>query len=211
MAIFGGSSTSSQPLSSPQQTSTSRLSSFGRSSSHTPRHSGGIDPFDSGGTSSSSWSRYGRWCPSSVDPTRILWMMDRCIRSWAWRMFMVFFSVFLLFGAQIQHLWTAPAGDIVFDILAMFTFAFFLVDMTIRIFVEPNYCNISFSCCRGGYESRACSLGSFMFWCDLASTGVILYEVSFINKPHYEVISVDIDLDESGLPVSMDIFPHITA
>ena len=120
---------------------------------------------------------------------------------------MVFFSVFLLFGAQIQHLWTAPAGDIVFDILAMITFAFFLVDMTIRIFVEPNYCNISFACGRSGYESRTCSLGSFMFWCDLASTGVILYEVSFINKPHYEVISIDIDLDDFGLPVSTDADP----
>ena len=105
----------------------------------------------------------------------------------------------------------APAaGDIVFDICEMVTFGFFVIDMTLRIFVEPNYFDIRW-CCRGGSEGGHCSLGSFMFWCDLASTGVILYDVSFINKARYQIVDVEIEL-EDGMQVSrlIDIVSDIT-
>jgi len=113
---------------------------------------------------------------------------------------MALFSFYLLFGSQIEHLIMAPAaGDIVFDICEMVTFGFFVIDMTLRIFVEPNYFDIRW-CCRGGSEGGHCSLGSFMFWCDLASTGVILYDVSFINKARYQIVDVEIEL-EDGMQV----------
>jgi hypothetical protein len=126
---------------------------------------------------------------------------------------MIFFSVMVLFGSQIQHLWVAPAGDFAFDVLATITFAFFVLDMTIRIIAEPHYFQVGSSSTigggaysgsggGGGESSKDCLvLGSFMFWCDLVSTGVILYDISYINKGHYGVVDVDIQLNESGIPV----------
>jgi hypothetical protein len=124
---------------------------------------------------------------------------------------MIFFSIVVLFGSQIQHLWMAPAGDIVFDVLSTITFAFFVLDMTIRIIAEPNYFQVGTSSTSGGgaysgsggggESSMDCLvLGSFMFWCDLVSTVVILYDISYINKGHYGVVDVDIQL-KSGVPV----------
>jgi hypothetical protein len=125
---------------------------------------------------------------------------------------MIFFSFVVLFGSQIQHLWVAPQGDIVFDVLSTITFAFFVLDMTIRIIAEPNYFHFhvgssSTNTSSGGgvgESSKDCLvLGSFMFWCDLVSTGVILYDISYINKGHYGIREVDIELNESGAPVSI--------
>lgn len=117
---------------------------------------------------------------------------------------MICFSVFLLFGSQIQHLWVASAADIVFEILSTITFAFFIMDMTIRIIAEPNYFN--FELCwyphaGGGFyggenidssnSGSSCVLGGFMFWCDLVSTGALLNDISLVNQHHYGVEDVE--------------------
>jgi hypothetical protein len=140
-----------------------------------------------------------------------IYRLHRCIRSRVWKALSIFFSVFLLFGSQIQHLCVPPGIDIVFDILDMITFCFFLVDMGFRTLAEPNY--FHFHLCGttrgsgafGAFEttptttttkdSSACEFGSFVFWCDLVSTGVLLYDVSCINANHYDVVKVAIDLD----------------
>jgi hypothetical protein len=140
-----------------------------------------------------------------------IYCLHRCIRSRVWKALSIIFSVFLLFGSQIQQLYVPPEGDIVFDVLRVITFCFFLVDMGFRTLAEPNYFHFHlFGTTRGSgafsafettptttttKDSSACEFGSFMFWCDLVSTGVLLYDISFINANHYDVVEVDIFLD----------------
>ena len=127
-----------------------------------------------------------------------------CIKSIAWKGLMVFFSIFVLFGSQIRQLWIPSSGDKAFDFVMMFTFACFVLDILVRIFVEQGYFNFQICPARTGFgETKTCALGSFLFWCDLISTATILYDISFINKDLYNVKEVDIVLDATGYPVSM--------
>lgn len=135
--------------------------------------------------------------------------LKRCIKSLIWRGFSVLFSVFLLFGSQMRHLWVPESADQIFDIISIVAFAFFILDMMIRIMVEPNYFN--FNVCvtnrtqfaENKESSANCVLGSFIFWCDLISTATLLYDISFINKAQYQFTELHIELDANGSPVSL--------
>jgi hypothetical protein len=92
--------------------------------------------------------------------------------------------------------------------LALVTFGFLIIDMMIRICVELNYFNFHWGCSGAAYgehrdSSQSCVLGSFMFWCDLFSTGGMLFEISFFNKQYYETVDVEITLNKDGVPVSI--------
>jgi hypothetical protein len=54
--------------------------------------------------------------------------------------------------------------------------------------------------------------GSFIFWCELASTCSLLYEISFINKKHFQQERIQIGLDQFGIPVSfsLSIYPALS-
>ncbi len=122
---------------------------------------------------------------------------------------MILFYAFVLFGSQVHHIW-APEKDTVYDILACITFSFCIVDMVFRILVEPDYFKVDIASCRGSMlghtttvndNTSTCSFGSFLFWCDLLSTGMILFDISWINRQHFDMMVVDIKLDENGFPV----------
>ena len=46
-----------------------------------------------------------------------------------------------------------------------------------------------------------CGIGSFMFWCDVGSTGALLFDISYINTLEYATRIIDLNLDEYGVPV----------
>lgn len=122
---------------------------------------------------------------------------------------MIVFSVYLLFGSQIRHLWVPASLDGVFDIIATVVFSFMVLDMLIRILVDPNYFHVGL--CAGGAgfgtegkeNSGTCALGSFMFWCDLVSAGTLLWDISYVNEEEYSYEDMHIQLDGNGLPVSI--------
>jgi hypothetical protein len=126
----------------------------------------------------------------------------------AWKGMMTFFSLCLLFGSQIRHLWVPSSVDTACDIFSTITFSFFILDILMRSCVEPHYLNLNlWSTDRGQYgdtreKNFTCVLGSFLFWCDLLSTVTLLYDISFINKAQYDVMDIQIELNENGSPVS---------
>ena len=135
----------------------------------------------------------------------VLEVMEYCLSSRIWRSVLVFFTTLLLFGSQIQEMWTPKEADIVFDILFSVALGVFLLDMLVRTYVEPQYFGFNLF---GNKISDApaawgsCRLGSFMFWCDLISTLTLLYDISFINRSNFEMLEIEIELNSFGMPVS---------
>ena len=147
-------------------------------------------------------------CLDSPSTKATVRFLKGCIESVVWKGFMVSFSMLVLFGYQIRLLWIPPSGDEAFDYVMTITFAFFILDILVRICVEPNYFNFQISNAYRGSgfgETKTCSLGSFLFWCDLISTATILYEISFINKELYTESEMTIVLNENGYPVSVTV------
>jgi hypothetical protein len=149
-------------------------------------------------------------CRSSPAMRAISALLTRIIGSIIWKGFMITFSIYLLFGSQIRHLWVPASLDGVFDIISTVVFGFFILDMWIRVMVEPNYFNFSFCAGGGGYgtegkeNSGTWVLGSFMFWSDLVSAGTLLWDISHVNKEEYSFMDVHIQLDGNGCPVRYD-------
>lgn len=177
-----------------------RSSTFGSRLSQSGKSVPEFPPFDASGSTIAARKRWFNCC-NRENSTSVLWFR-RCIRSRIWKLCSIFFGLFLLFGSPIQHLWVPPSGDMVFNVLSSVTFAFFIIDIAIRICVEPNYFNFNWCCCSPPYSEQnyTCVVGSFMFWCDLLSTGAVLYEIPLITSKHYETMDVQIRLDD-GLPV----------
>jgi hypothetical protein len=148
-------------------------------------------------------------------------------KSIVWRILYIFFSLFLLFGSPIQDLLAGPDGDIVFEVIRNIMLVYFVLDMLLRCIMDKEYfvCAVS-----GGGSSSAttttgrtlppgfnnnphldarevhlpCSIGSFLFWCDLVSTLAILYDLSYANKNSNGVRQIEIGLDSDGVPVSQE-------
>jgi hypothetical protein len=129
--------------------------------------------------------------------------MAHLISSRFWHFGLVFFTFLLLFGAQIQALFIPKEGDIAFDVLFTVALVVFVVDIFVRSLVEPQYFGFNLSGRNGDGQSAwgACRLCSFMFWCDLISTASLLYDISFINRRIFDVVTIDIEIEEYGLPV----------
>lgn len=166
-------------------------------------------------------SRFSRYlcgcCGGTLSCRKPAWMAPnstmsinskRIIRSRTWKFLMILFYGFVLFGAQINQLW-APVGDVAFNIISLFTFGFCVLEMALRILAETSYFQFGISpffqnklySIGGNDNSNICAFGSFLFWCDLVSTGVILYDISWINKGPFEQQTVEIQLDALGFPV----------
>ena len=127
-------------------------------------------------------------------------MFEGWIHTTIWKVLIGIFTILLLFGVPIQNLCIPKAGDQVFDVLYTLAFAFFVVDIAIRLQAEPSY--FTARCLgKGCGDESYFAFGSFMMWCDLISTATLLYDISFINKPHYGVQNVNIILNDQGQPV----------
>lgn len=150
-------------------------------------------------------------------------------KSMVWKSLYTFFSLFLLFGAPVEMLATDRAGVIVFEVLRNLMLVFFLVDMAVRFMTDKDYfvCNpscgpASSSALNGGgggggggarntsYADTkdtatflsCCDVGSFLFWCDLISTCAILYDLNYINPALNSTKTLNVGLDDEGIPVS---------
>jgi hypothetical protein len=138
-----------------------------------------------------------RFChpsPATID------IFEQFLNSWVWRLCFAFNTLLLLFGFPVQNL--LPRGsDLVFDILYCLCLAFFTSDMVLRLYVEPNYFN--FVVCGRRSAWGRCHIGSFLFWCDLASTCTLLYNISWINRDLTKKWTIDLELNQLGMPVSI--------
>jgi hypothetical protein len=134
---------------------------------------------------------------SSLRPSQpVLDLMFRTIESRLWRVIIIFNTLLLLFGSEVQDLWIPPQGDTAMNVLFTIALAVFSSEIIMRCFLEPTY----MPWC--GCAKSKFSWGSFMWWCDVLSTLTLLQIISFINKkllvmPHYEIT-----LNELGIPVS---------
>ena len=147
--------------------------------------------------------------PACMAPGSILsTKCRRIIRSRLWKLLMIFFYAFVLFGSQIHQLWTS-AGNLAFNILSLVAFGFCIVEMGLRFVAETNYFQFGMaSFCQnkkysigGNDNSSTCFIGSFLFWCDLVSTCATLFSVSWINPKPFEQHTIEIVLDSYGCPV----------
>lgn len=128
------------------------------------------------------------------------------IRSRVWKGLMIVFYTFALFGYQLHMIFSVK--DVVYNTLALITFIFFVLEMVLMTIAEPNYVIFDISSfagnkflAAGADGNKSCSLGSFLFWCDLVSTIVLLYGITWINKGRLGLKTVDIFLDADGFPV----------
>jgi hypothetical protein len=132
---------------------------------------------------------------------------DGCINGIFWRTLIVLCTILLLFGSPIQFLWFPKESDIVFDALYSIALGVFCLDMIFNLCVDPEY--FGFDLLRKGRFGQSpqngcwpCGVGSFMFWCDVVSTGALLNDISYINSNEYGTHLVELELDSYGVPVS---------
>lgn len=155
-------------------------------------------------------------CPQ-IPPAAMDWINHRLINTRVWNGFTILFTVVLLFGTQIQDLWCPKSSDVAFDVLFTCSFIFLIFDVLLRSVADPSY--FVFTVGRRDFRSldgestfvrsdALCGLhtciqiGSFMFWCDLLSTLSLLWDISYIGGLRTAMITVDIEIDELGVPVS---------
>jgi hypothetical protein len=133
---------------------------------------------------------------------------DSLIRSGFWRILIIFCTVLLLFGSPIQFLLVPKEGDPSFVYLYTIALAVFILDMLFNSMVDPEY--LGFGPWRPNrmqqpYQPKfwTWSIGSFMFWCDVVSTAALCYDIEYINRWEYEMMEIELVLDEYGITVSM--------
>jgi hypothetical protein len=110
---------------------------------------------------------------------------------------MCIFSFILLFGAIIRdYTSVSRKGLLICDVVFIITFAFFVIDIIMRMDAKPNYFRIRMPCCSGAIE-----FGSFLFWCDVISTVTLLHEISWIYPTRFMTQIMFVTIDK-GFPVS---------
>ena len=131
------------------------------------------------------------------------------INSCFWKSLMQIFTFVLLFGNEIRDLWVPDVGDPAVDVIFCIAFGFFVLDIFIRIGIEPNYFKFNISCNRQRAQNKGsgagCSyfqIGSFLFWCDVLSASMLLLEISFIPVWLDETKEVFIWLGPTGKPIN---------
>lgn len=156
---------------------------------------------------SSFWNRwYGRCFGGKAAQARRN-VGTAMLNNMLWKVLLCFFTILLLFGAQVRDLWLPSSSDTTMDVLNMIALCFFTIDIIIRVDVEPNYFNFKI-CQRDRSENsnrQGCaefSIGSFIFWCEVVSTLALLHEISFIDKGNFSETVYHIQLDPFGIPVS---------
>eukprot|EP00536_Pseudo-nitzschia_multiseries_P017930 jgi/Psemu1/328688/estExt_fgenesh1_pg.C_19450001 len=127
-----------------------------------------------------------------------------------WKTLIVLFIIVLLFGPPCQ-IWFLPvAADVAMNTLYFTGFVIFAVDMIFHCYLDPTYFRLV-SCNRRDERNKATayadqgpcflgSVGSFMFWCDFASTICFLLEIDLIYKRRFESITYTIPLNRFGFP-----------
>lgn len=132
-------------------------------------------------------------------------LLYKVVRSPIWKGVILLAMVLLLFGSSMQFIFFPKEADIIFDILYTVAFAVFIIDTIMNVVVKPEY--FMFNTCwnRQGEDGKITSsfvIGSYMFWCDVVSSFAMLYDIAYINDVEFKSPKIEIELDESGVPVS---------
>lgn len=161
------------------------------------------------------WAR----CCECCSADRRMVVFKTLLKSSLWKALIILCSIILLFGAQVRTLAFEEPADFGFDLVFCGVFLIFLWDIGMRVDVEPNYFAFDIGCCFPKREDNTApvparmeadsawgncnfQLGSFLFFCELASTLALLHEISFIHKGNWDEKEVNIYLDSAGIPVS---------
>mmetsp|Transcript_19347 Transcript_19347/g.41657 ORF Transcript_19347/g.41657 Transcript_19347/m.41657 type:complete len:1150 (+) Transcript_19347:227-3676(+) len=153
-------------------------------------------------------------------PARRRKVFKRTLKSTPWRLLIIVCSLILLFGGQVRTLAFEEPADLVFDIIFIGIFCIFIIDIALRIDAEDNYFKFSMGgCCKpkednsqpaaarartdqSGWGDCNFRFGSFLFFCELASTLALFHEISYIHQQNFDELRIDIRLDAAGIPVS---------
>jgi hypothetical protein len=154
-------------------------------------------------------------CCSRYNPNDRKLLLWRLLNARMWKLALICFSFILLFGAQLRDLFVPKDGDIAVDVVLMVAVVFFGVDICMRADAEANY--FLFHVCGAiSYSSgivvdagvahlpnlcgrRPFHVGSFLFWCDVISTVLLLTEISFLNiTGQFDEPYIRIELDNFG-------------
>ncbi len=139
-------------------------------------------------------------------PISVVPAMESILKSIAWKSLIVVFTIVLLFGSPIQSLLSAKEADSIFEIIYIVALIVFLVDMIFNMIVDSNYLGLDFfrrNRVQPFDQAKFCpyGIGSFRMWCDVVSTGALLYDISCFNPLQNRAQLVELKLDEFGLPV----------
>ena len=149
----------------------------------------------------------GCWRGPRQDRMRyFLLVAGNLLQSIVWKCIILVFTIVLLFGSPIQFLLVPMEVDDVFTALYIAALAVFVVDMILHMLAEQDYLGCDpFRKHRVQQFDRArmcnAGIGSFNMWCDILSTGALLYDIPYINKPQFEEESFVLLLNSDGLPV----------
>ena len=167
------------------------------------------------GSGTPFWKRLAISC-NCISKEQRMDFSRKILRNKFWRVLLIVCSFILLFGAQIRTLAFTKGADTAFDAIFMVTFCIFLFDILMRCDVEPNYFAFNMGgCCRRRVDNSAqgptadgaansgggFQIGSFLFWCEFASTLALLHEITFIHKKNFDETRLNITLDAAGVPV----------
>lgn len=115
---------------------------------------------------------------------------DNIIRSkykW-WTILLVLFILLLLFGPSARDLFFSKESDIVFDYIFLVTFLFLMADIVMHCLASPKYFEWSFPC----NSHKWFAVGSFVFWCDLLSTLMLLWDISFVSSTNFNTLQIKV-------------------
>ena len=124
-----------------------------------------------------------------------------------WKALLLVATFLLLFGSSIQFIAVPKEGDLAFDVLYTLALVIFVFDMALNVVIDPEYFNFNFCVRRKdekSFYSSTFTMGSFLFWCDVLSTLSLLFHISYINRREYEMMKIQIRLNEYGVPVNFD-------
>ena len=172
------------------------------------------------GENGRSWTRCCHQRTPLVTPDQRKKVCRKLLQNKFWRALVLIGSLILLFGAQVRT-FTRASADTAFDVIFCVVFFVFILEILVRCDVEKEYWVFNAgSCCRRTHQENpntaqaksegGFQIGSFLFWCELASTLALINEISFIHKREFREARVDIILDESGIPVSRNLCPTLT-
>lgn len=195
-----------------------------------PNNTSNNNSYSRGGTSAAFTTADTLPAPPTPDPEasrgRFSLSYNQQLRLWYmlhhpfWEAGMILFSFLLLFGAQLRQLCLPKTMDLTCDVVFLIAFVVLLLDVVFRSVAVPEY----FQCScftKGGDQQqrrRGCfgrninrnskdrpsefQFGSFLFWCDLLSTLMLLREISFTNlEGSFQEQEVKVNLDAWDMPV----------
>jgi len=127
-----------------------------------------------------------------------------------WNIIKFISSLILLFLSNIQYAWCPPTVDNAFNILYSLAFTFLVLDILRLAYFDSTYLplqvwkwkNKSAQVEPDRFSTRTYGpwirCGSFLFWCDVFSTGTLIYDISYFSSDMSAMLFIHIHTDTTG-------------